>query len=247
MNLRFKLLIGCLLPLTWLGTSCDSGSSTGNRNLSPQNQIDSVSYLIGANVGYSVPDDELNMDMLSQGYFDATELDSIQIDDQAAAMLMQRFQQDMRMKQMQKMQEDAAENAQKAEEFLAENAKKEGIQVTESGLQYRVIEAGEGESPSTEDRVTAFYTGRLVDGTVFDSTEGGDARTFEVTKVIPGWTEALLMMKPGSKWQLFIPPDLAYGEMSREPIPPNSALIFDIEMVEVLEGPGESPQAPATR
>jgi FKBP-type peptidyl-prolyl cis-trans isomerase len=122
-------------------------------------------------------------------------------------------------------------------EFLAANAGQEGVVSLSSGLQYLVLNSGptDGESPTTSDSVLAHYHGTLIDGTVFDSSvDRGEPVEFGVTQVISGWTEALQLMKIGDKWRLFLPPELAYGEQSPTPtIPPNSALIFEVELLEV--------------
>ena len=121
-----------------------------------------------------------------------------------------------------------------AKSFLAENGKKKDIQTTASGLQYQVLAAGSGDSPKQTDQVTVNYRGRLLDGTEFDSSyKRGQPATFPVNGVIPGWREALVLMKPGAKWQLFVPPSLAYDANSPPPIPPGSLLIFDVELVKV--------------
>jgi FKBP-type peptidyl-prolyl cis-trans isomerase FklB len=119
------------------------------------------------------------------------------------------------------------------EAFLAENAKKEGVKTTASGLQYKVIKSGTGESPKPTDTVKVHYHGTLIDGTVFDSSvQRGEPISFPVTGVIPGWVEALQLMKVGDKWQLFIPAKLAYGARSPSPlIGPNSTLIFEVELL----------------
>ena len=119
------------------------------------------------------------------------------------------------------------------ETFLAQNAKKEGVVTTASGLQYKVIQSGTGESPKLTDRVKVHYHGTLIDGTVFDSSvQRGQPIFFPVNGVIPGWVEALQLMKVGDKWRLFIPAKLAYGDQSPSPaIPPNSALIFEVELL----------------
>ena len=127
-----------------------------------------------------------------------------------------------------------ADNLAQAEAFLAENAKKEGIQTTASGLQYQVLESGSGKTPLLTDTVVTHYAGRFVDGAEFDSSIArGEPLSFPVTGVIAGWTEALQLMQEGDKWQLFIPPHLAYGENGVGPIPGNSALVFDIQLIEV--------------
>ena len=130
-----------------------------------------------------------------------------------------------------------AENLAESEAFLAENAQNSGVTVLASGLQYEIIQSGptDGESPTSSNSVLAHYHGTLPDGTVFDSSvDRGEPATFGVSQVISGWTEALQLMKVGDKWRLFIPPDMAYGEASPTPaIPPNSALVFEVELLEV--------------
>ena len=128
------------------------------------------------------------------------------------------------------------------EAFLAENAKKEGVVVLPSGLQYKVIQAGEGKTPQKGDKVKVHYEGRLIDGTVFDASKrhGDNPVEFGVTDVIKGWTEALLLMPVGSKWQLYIPYDLAYGERGTgRDIKPYSTLVFDVELVDIVEAEKE--------
>lgn len=139
------------------------------------------------------------------------------------------------------MQAEAAKqgevNRKNGEAFLSENAKREGIKVTESGLQYEVIESGKGDSPKASDNVEVHYTGKLIDGTVFDSSvERGVPASFGVTQVIPGWVEALQLMHEGDKWRLYIPSDLAYGPNGAGGvIGPNMTLIFDIELLRVIK------------
>lgn len=128
-------------------------------------------------------------------------------------------------------------NAEAGAAFLAENAQREGVVVTESGLQYEVVTAGEGQSPSPEDQVEVHYRGTLIDGTVFDSSyDRGQTVTFGVTQVIPGWTEALQLMKEGAKYNLYIPSELAYGAGGAgQVIGPNSTLIFEVELIAIVE------------
>jgi len=122
-------------------------------------------------------------------------------------------------------------------EFLEENGKKEGVITTTSGLQYKVLKEGEGEVPQRTDKVKVHYEGRLIDGTVFDasSKHGSEPATFRADQVIKGWTEAITMMPVGSKWQIYIPQHLAYGERQTGQIPPYSTLIFDVELVEIVK------------
>ena len=139
------------------------------------------------------------------------------------------------------MQAEAAKqgevNRKNGEAFLTENAKREGIKVTESGLQYEVLESGKGDSPKASDNVEVHYTGKLIDGTVFDSSvERGVPASFGVTQVIPGWVEALQLMHEGDKWRLYIPSDLAYGPNGAGGvIGPKMTLIFDVELLRVIK------------
>ena len=139
------------------------------------------------------------------------------------------------------MQAEAAKqgevNRKNGEAFLSENAKREGIKVTESGLQYEVLESGKGDSPKASDNVEVHYTGKLIDGTVFDSSVArGVPASFGVTQVIPGWVEALQLMHEGDKWRLYIPSDLAYGPNGAGGvIGPNMTLIFDVELLRVIK------------
>lgn len=139
------------------------------------------------------------------------------------------------------MQAEAAKqgevNRKNGEAFLTENAKRDGIKVTESGLQYEVLESGKGDSPKASDNVEVHYTGKLIDGTVFDSSvERGVPASFGVTQVIPGWVEALQLMHEGDKWRLYIPSDLAYGPNGAGGvIGPNMTLIFDVELLRVIK------------
>ena len=139
------------------------------------------------------------------------------------------------------MQAEAAKqgevNRKNGEAFLTENAKREGIKVTESGLQYEVLESGKGDSPKASDNVEVHYTGKLIDGSVFDSSvERGVPASFGVTQVIPGWVEALQLMHEGDKWRLYIPSDLAYGPNGAGGvIGPNMTLIFDVELLRVIK------------
>jgi FKBP-type peptidyl-prolyl cis-trans isomerase len=136
-------------------------------------------------------------------------------------------------------------NHRAAAKFLAANGKKPGVVTTASGLQYKVVAPGSGDSPKATDEVTVNYRGKLLDGTEFDSSYSrGQPATFPVNRVIPGWTEALQLMKPGGKYELFVPPQLAYDLRARPGIPPGSMLLFDVELVSFKAAPA-TPPAPA--
>jgi FKBP-type peptidyl-prolyl cis-trans isomerase len=145
------------------------------------------------------------------------------------------WQKKMQQKQAAAKAKVASENLAKGKAFLEANKTKEGVKVTDSGLQYKVIEEGTGESPTASDKVRVHYRGRLVNGQEFDSSyKRGKPAEFPVTGVIKGWTEALQLMKEGAKWELYIPPELAYGTQDRPGLPGNSTLIFEVELLDVL-------------
>jgi FKBP-type peptidyl-prolyl cis-trans isomerase len=152
---------------------------------------------------------------------------------------MMRFQQEMQQREqarMQAMQAMAEKNKRDGAAFLAENKTKPGVQVTPSGLQYRVIQKGEGPAPTANDTVQCHYRGTFLNGTEFDSSyRRGEPAEFPVTRVIPGWTEALQLMHVGDKWQLFIPSDLAYGPDGDRGIAPNETLLFEIELLGIAK------------
>ncbi len=199
---------------------------------------DKISYALGINMGNHFKRDsiEVNTDMLMKGFKDALSGTKPLLTDEEMASALTAFQQGMMAKQEQKKKALGEKNQKEGEAFLANNKKKEGVVTLKSGLQYKVITEGTGKMPKETDTVTTHYRGTLVDGTEFDSSyKRGEPVSFPVNGVISGWTEALQLMKTGSKWQLFIPADLAYGENGGDPIGPNAALIFDVELISVAE------------
>lgn len=144
------------------------------------------------------------------------------------------LQQRVKADRLKELKEKSAKNLEQGKAFLAENQKSEGVKTLPSGLQYKVLAEGSGKRPKADDAVTVNYKGTLIDGTEFDSSyKRGQPAIFKVTGVIRGWTEALQLMKEGSKWQVFIPPELGYGNRAAGNIPPNSTLIFEVELVSV--------------
>ncbi len=200
-------------------------------------QQEEVGYAIGMNIGANMKQQSLDVDpdQVAAGLKAAFKGEETVLSQEEMASVLTAFQAEMQQKQMAKMAQLAEENLKKAKDFLADNGSKEGVVTTESGLQYKVLTAGEGPSPTAESTVKVHYTGTLPDGTKFDSSyDRGEPVTFPVGGVIKGWTEALTKMKVGDKWQLVIPPELAYAERGAPPaIPPNSALVFEVELLEI--------------
>ena len=210
-------------------------------------EMDKVSYSIGANIGQNFRKNklEINLPAFIQGLEKALDGGEPLLTEADMRQVMQDFQKKMMDKQRKIMEEQGTKNLAAAEKFLADNKTKEDVVTLPSGLQYKIIKAGTGATPAATDKVKTNYRGTLLDGTEFDSSYKRNApATFGVTGVIKGWTEALQLMKEGAKWQLFIPPNLAYGPRGPRNIPPNSALIFEIELLEVVKP--ESPKAAET-
>jgi FKBP-type peptidyl-prolyl cis-trans isomerase FklB len=207
---------------------------------------DKVSYSIGLNIGFNFKKQnmEINTDALMAGVKDAISGKKPLLDENQVRETMTTWTKEITEKQ----KAMAEKNATEGEKFLAENKKKEGVKTTPSGLQYKVAKEGAGPQPKESDTVTVNYRGTLIDGTEFDSSyKRGEPATFPVTGVIKGWTEALLLMKVGSKYQLFIPPNLAYGERAMGPdISPNSTLIFEVELMSIKPGASPTPTPAAS-
>ena len=198
-----------------------------------------TSYAIGVNFGSQVKNDEvpLEMDAFMKGVRDGMAGENQFTDQQMQEIFMQ-FQMDMQAKQQAKQAQQASqavEEKAKGQKFLEENKKDPNVKVTASGLQYKVVTEGKGEKPSATSKVTVKYTGKLIDGTVFDSTDknnNGDPISFGLNQVIRGWTEGLQLMSPGSKYIFYIPSDLAYGDQGAgNLIPGGATLIFEIELI----------------
>ena len=194
---------------------------------------DKLSYIFGVQVGQGLRAEgvELEMDAFTAGIKDMLAGNNSQIDSAKAQILVSDYQE----KKQQEMAKVSAKKQNESSTFLANNAKKDGVFVTASGLQYKIVEKGKGKSPTSENKVIAHYTGKLLDGTVFDSShDRGEPATFPVSGVIKGWQEALPMMKEGGKWQIVVPANLAYGDRGvGNLIGPNETLIFDIELVSI--------------
>jgi FKBP-type peptidyl-prolyl cis-trans isomerase FklB len=206
---------------------------------------DKVSYSIGLNVGsnFKKQGQDLNPDALLAGLKDAISGKQPALSDKEMQETMEAWSKQMEDKQKSMGEKNAADGA----KFLAENKSKSGVKTTASGLQYKVTKEGSGAQPKVTDTVTVNYRGTLINGTEFDSSyKRGQPATFTVNRVIPGWTEALQLMKVGSKYQLFIPASLAYGERAASAeIAPNSTLIFEVELLDAKPAGGSAAPSPS--
>lgn len=202
----------------------------------PSTDLEKLSYSLGIILGERIQNDfgDLDPNFVLEGLKDSKDPNSWKLDRPAINQAVQDAQTRIRAQQEQQVEAMAEANLKSGEAFLAENAKKDGVTVTASGLQYRVITEGAGDAPKATDTVKVHYEGRLISGDVFDSSIArGEPVSFPLNGVIPGWTEGVQLMKVGSKFEFTIPSALAYGPSGTGPIPPNSVLVFDVELLEI--------------
>lgn len=215
-----------LMAAVFFMASCDTQKQMEKAEM--KTKEDTLSYAFGISIGENLKRDSIVLDpiMLGKALGELND-EKAQMTAEEANEIIQKFFEEKEMAKHQ-VTIDAGKK------FLSDNAVKEGIQTTESGLQYKVLEEGSGEKPAATDRVTVHYEGRLIDGTVFDSSyERGEPATFGLNQVIPGWTEALQLMKEGGKWEIYLPQELAYGARQAGQIPPYSTLIFKVELIKI--------------
>jgi FKBP-type peptidyl-prolyl cis-trans isomerase FklB len=204
--------------------------------LALKTQKDKFSYAIGMKMGANFKKQSVPVDasILARGVKDGMAGGKTLLTDEEAQAAIMAVQKDLQQKQQAKMQEAGAANKKAGDAFLAANKGKEGVVTLPSGLQYKILKAGTGPKPTTGDSVVCNYRGTLINGTEFDSSyKRGQPATFPVTGVIKGWTEALQLMPVGSKWQLVVPSDLAYGDSGRPGIEPGSTLVFEVELLSI--------------
>jgi FKBP-type peptidyl-prolyl cis-trans isomerase len=218
-----------VIILTAISTLKMSAQNT-EQDVNQANSLDSFSYAIGYSVASNLVKsgvDTLAYEQLVEGFKDFLTRQQPKIDEAKINDVIQNY-----LGNLAKSKHEG--NLTEGETFLAENAKKEGVQTTATGLQYKVLTVGTGAKPVDGDNVTTHYTGRLIDGSIFDSSvQRGEPTSFGVNQVIPGWTEALKLMPAGSKWELYIPYNLAYGERDMGNIKPFSCLIFELELISI--------------
>ena len=221
-----KLLIVLLLSIVVAGSVYAE-----DKVISKQEKL---GYAIGMNIATNMMQQKVDVDadQLAAGLTAVLKGDKTALSLEEMGQVLTAYQQEMQLKQMAEMAAEAAKN----EEYLEKNSKLDGVVTLASGLQYKIISAGDGASPKADSKVQVHYSGTLVDGTEFDSSyKRGEPASFPVNGVISGWTEALQLMKEGAKWQLVIPAQLAYAERGAPPmIPPNATLLFDVELLKIL-------------
>jgi FKBP-type peptidyl-prolyl cis-trans isomerase FklB len=225
-----------LIPSLALGLFV--GAAPAQEKLDLQDPKLRVSYSIGVDIGTTLKRQEMDIDTkaLAAGLADAF-AGKPALSEVETREAISKLRADMMAKMQAKDKVAGEKNLKDGEAFLAENGKKEGVKTLPSGLQYKVVKNGQGKSPKATDTVKVHYHGTLIDGAVFDSSvDRGEPTSFVVNQVIPGWTEALQLMKEGDKWELFIPSKLAYGERGAGgKIGPNATLIFDVELLSVAQ------------
>ncbi|HEX2251910.1 MAG TPA: FKBP-type peptidyl-prolyl cis-trans isomerase [Thermoanaerobaculia bacterium] len=215
----------------------------------PAQMKQQASYGFGFQIGSGMrqQDVDLDLDAMIAGLRAAIAGEDPRYSEEQMQQAMMALQQQVMQRAQERAAADAEENLATGRQFLEENAQREGVTVLPSGLQYEILQEGTGPQPGPGDRVQVHYRGTLADGTVFDSSyDRGQPATFALGSVIPGFSEGIQKMKEGGKWKLFIPPSIGYGERSSGPIPPNSVLVFEVELLDVLAGTEAPPQpAPA--
>ncbi len=229
--MKFKALIGVALMSCSLYALAESQPEATLKT-----KEDKLSYSLGAVMAEQLKQfDGISADALSQGIKDVLNNKPVQLQREEMFQLIEVARKDQEQKFQQKMLAEAKKNLEKGQAFLSENGKKPGVKTLESGLQYKVLTKGTGVKPAATDEVVVHYEGKLLDGTIFDSSyDRGQPATFRLNQVIRGWTEALKQMPAGSKWELYIPSDLAYGPGGIPGrIGPNEVLVFKVELQEV--------------
>jgi len=229
--MEMRHVLAAILNVTFLFNFCLAAEKVELKD-----QKDKESYSLGYQFGETLKMQglDINLDVYTSAIRDALAGKGPQLSQEEIRATMMDLQKRAMAAQQKAVKEQGDKSLAEGKAFLAANVKKEGVKTLPSGLQYKIVAEGSGKTPKATDEVTVNYKGTLVDGSEFDNSyKRGAPANFRVDKVIRGWTEALQLMKEGSKWQLFIPPELGYGERGAGPVPPNSVLIFEVELISV--------------
>ena len=239
MNRKWLAVLGVVL----LAAQC-TGEAQAPKTVTLKTEKDKVSYGVGVSIAKNFKKQgmEVNADIVSRGLKDELSGAKLLLSEEEMMKVLTAYQQEMRQKMMEARKKAGEANKKEGEAFLAANKKKPGVVTLPDGLQYKILEKGTGKKPKADDAVVVHYRGTLINGTEFDSSIlRGQPVTVPIPKVIPGWREALQLMPMGSKWQLFIPPNLAYGERgSGRDIGPNATLIFEVKLIGIKDSKGEA-------
>jgi len=226
--MQFRLFI-----FTFLLSSLNACNSEHPDNSEIQTSIDSVSYALGTDIARHYLDQgfSLNPDLIYQGFKDKSNNDSLKLSQDKIQLILEYYASQLNVDNPDALEQKARENQALQRDFLTQNQLQDGIQILASGLQYKVLESGEGDPPQIDHTVRVDYTGSLLNGDVF-SPPG--VRDLKLSEILPGLQEALTLMRPGDHWEVYIPSDLGWGKQARSQIPPNSLLIFDLKMLQIL-------------
>lgn len=235
------LMRGIIVLSLIVGLIACSAESQGKAEL--KTKMDSISYAVGMQLGMNFKSDSvfLNEEALAAGFYAGQMIDSTKrmLSPQQQRMVLTEFTQIMQQKMAQRQMAESGANKKANDAFFAENAKKEGVKTLPNGLQFKVIKEGDGKQPTDSSEVTVHYKGTTIDGKVFDSSiDRGQPITFKLSNVIKGWQQGIPLMKEGGKYILYIPSELAYGQNpppGQQIIKPNSALIFEVELIKVVK------------
>lgn len=252
-SLRISLTVLALASLSVLGTGCKPGDKAADKTTDKAadgtaadaipglpTEKDQASYMVGMSMAKQLEPikDEIDLDVIVKALKSSLAGEKLLLDDKQVAKVAESFGQQMQAKQIAKMLADAKKNLSEGQGFLAANASKPGVQTTASGLQYQVVTEGKGAKPNASDMVRVNYKGTLLDGKTFDSTyDRGEPAVIPLQQVVPGWQEGIALMPVGSKYKLWIPASLGYGDKGTPggPIPPNATLLFEVELLEIVK------------
>lgn len=216
----------------------DAAAASADKIPGLPTEKDQVSYMVGMALGKQLEPmkDDVDVDTIAKAMKNSLAGDKMLLTEEQAQKIGADFGQKLQKQQMEKMQADAKKSEEAGKEFLTNNGKQPGVETTQSGLQYQVLSAGDGAKPKASDTVKVVYKGSLLDGTVFDdSSKHGGPSEIPLSQVVPGWQEGIKLMPIGSKYKFWIPASLGYGESGAGPIPPNSTLVFEVELLEIVK------------